>query len=139
MSRLVAFALVMTAFLGGCGFDQAPQTSAAPPEPAILLRRLVDGTGCDLIGIDYRRITFRVDVIEPVWAETERGVFLHTYWSSGFVGGTAADRVVRDPQGRVMARNGEVLAIPDGGWPEFGGYFVCPQPRAVYFFDHPAP
>jgi hypothetical protein len=39
----------------------------------------------------------------------------------------------------VVARDGDVLAIPEGAWPSLGGYFVCPSPNALYIFNEPAP
>lgn len=124
--------------LVGCGSPTpaSPSTSGAtaPGPGAIRLGLAPANLGCDSIGVPYRQVTFRIDATasEPVSAVANTGTHLHTFWSAGFQGGSAAEPVVRDPAGRVVAANGEVLAIPDGAWPRLHGYFVCPGPAALY-------
>jgi hypothetical protein len=40
--------------------------------------------------------------------------------------------------GRVLARNGTRINVPDGAWPSLNGRFVCPGADAVYITDQPA-
>ena len=100
-----------------------PATVAASPS-GIVLRRAPADLACDSIGIDYTSLQFRIDpeAAEQVAAVTDTGVELKTYWADGFQPGTAAERVVRDPAGQVVATDGEVLGVPNTG---LHGYFVC--------------
>ncbi len=132
--------LLATACLAivGCGSPNpvgpSPSGATASGSAAIRLGLAPANLGCDAIGVPYRRVTFRIDATasEPVSAVANTGTLLHTFWSAGFQGGSADEPVVRDPAGRVVATNREVLAIPDGAWPRLHGYFVCPGPDALY-------
>lgn len=113
-----------------------PPSMPAPEESptAITLRAAPDNLGCDAIAPTYRSVTFVIDVTAPdqVVARADTGETLTTFWSAGFVGGSSADPVVRDPAGSVVARDGDVLAMPEGAWPRLAGYFVCPSTNALY-------
>jgi hypothetical protein len=113
--------------------NSAP-SSAAPSTPAIVLREAPANLGCDTIGIDYQNVTFRIDpaAAEQVSAVTDTGVTLLTYWAAGFEPGTADERLIRDPDGQVVATDGEVLAVPQGAQTRLHGYFVCLAPEALY-------
>lgn len=69
-------------------------------------------------------------------AVTDAGATLNTYWSPGFSLGLAtdavADWVVRDPNGQVVAGQGETLDIPAGARPRLHGYLVCATADALY-------
>lgn len=82
------------------------------------------------------RIQIDVEAADPVTAVTDAGSSLKTYWSRGFALGLATDAVgdwvVRDPNGQVVAGQGERLDIPAGAWPRLHGYFVCPTADALY-------
>ncbi len=106
--------------------DPSVIPSVAPG--AIRLDRLPDDFGCDAIGVPYRQVTFRVRVgaEREVTVVTETGAVLPTAWSHAFSAGDAADPVVRDGAGQAVATDGDVLVIPDAGWPRLHGYFVCP-------------
>ena len=103
-------ALAVCIVLGGCGssvVSDAPGSRvisswAAPPTPVvpvpsgILLREAPADLGCDSIGWEgepYETLTFHVDpyAAEPVWAESDTGAVLTTYWSQGFQAGTPAE------------------------------------------------
>ncbi len=86
------------------------------------------------MGVTYRSATIRFTPAGPeqVSAVTDSGVTLKTFWSAGFVGGPLDDPSVLDHEGRVVARDGEVVTIPEGAWPRLNGYFVCPSPDALY-------
>jgi hypothetical protein len=113
-----------------------PTQSAA--EGTMTLRAAPADLGCDAMPVDYRNVTFRVDpgANDPVTAATDTGATLKTYWSPGFtltsVQDAAAAPVVQDPNGQVVARDGEELAVPEGALPRLHGYFVCPSADAVY-------
>jgi hypothetical protein len=47
---------------------------------------------------------------DPVVAIAPGGRAFHIFWAEGFRGGTIDDPVVRDPEGRIVAREGEVVA-----------------------------
>ena len=135
--RWIAVALLVA----GCaaGAPATPSTTAVPASaPAsgaeIALQPAPANMGCDTIGVDYREVTFQIDpaAAEQVTALASTGSVLHTFWATGFRGGSAADKTVLDPTGAVVATNGEKLAIPAGAFPRLKGYFVCPSPDALY-------
>jgi hypothetical protein len=69
---------------------------------------------------------------DPVTAVSDQGRALKTFWAAGFVAGTPDDPVVRDPDGEVVAQDGDVLEIPEAAFPELKGHFVCPSEDALY-------
>jgi hypothetical protein len=89
---------------------------------------------CDAIGVDYHNVTFHIDAeaAEQVFAVADTGVPLVTYWAAGFLPGTAAERVVRDPAGQVVVADGDVYPIPEAAQAQLRGYFVCLAPDALY-------
>jgi hypothetical protein len=109
-------------------------TSGAPSGSAIDLHEAPANLGCDTIGIDYRSMTFHIDPAstEQVSATTDTGVTLVTYWSAGFVPGTDSERVIRDPAGKVVVKDGEVLQVPPAAYPRLAGYFVCLGTNNIY-------
>ena len=159
--RFLARAAARTALIaaligsaGGCGNNgppsptggesaTAPASSASPspalepsaaPGAAFRLNVAPANLGCDAITVPYRSATIHFAPADPdqVTAVTDAGASLKTYWSVGFVGGTFADPAVLDPEGIVVARDGEIVTIPQGAWPRLNGYFVCPSPDALY-------
>lgn len=122
--------------------------SAAPATPSIArsgsdselskLRSPPPGLTCDAMGVPYGSARIQIDgeAADPVTALTDANSSLKTYWSPGFALGLAtdavADWVVRDPNGQVVASQGERLDIPAGAWPRLHGYFVCPTADALY-------
>jgi hypothetical protein len=109
-------------------------TSGAPSGSTIDLNEAPANLGCDTIGIDYRSMTFHIDpaATEQVSATTDTGVTLVTYWSAGFVPGTDSERVIRDPAGKVVVKDGEVLQVPPAAYPRLAGYFVCLGTNKIY-------
>jgi hypothetical protein len=133
VSVLTAFALVACA-----GSAPGASPSAATPSPrAIELQRAPENLGCDAMAVDYSSATFNIDVAAApqVWAETNLGARLPVFWSAGFVGGDASDPVVRGPDGKVVARDGDVMPVPQGAWPQLAGYFVCSGANAIYVLE----
>jgi hypothetical protein len=127
------------AVVAACGSPGASAPSAEAPSASaagVTLRMIPDGTACDSIGISYKSVTFEIDpaAVDPVTAITDEGVSLRTFWSPGFVGGPAEDPVVRDPEGQVVAADGDVLPVPGDAYPRLKGYFVCTAPDALYIF-----
>ena len=120
MIRL-ALSIALAALLAGCGSatPTAPSSPAVASGAAIQLNQAPADLGCDTIGVDYREVTFRIDPAEAeqVAALAETGQVLRTFWSTGFRGGSAAEKVVVDPAGAVVATDGETLAIPEGAIP----------------------
>jgi hypothetical protein len=94
------------------------------PSPVAFALHYMDGV-CPLAGA--KPVTFKIDPLapEPVLAIDDRGAALRVWWPTGFLPGTAADPVVRDQAGQVVAYNGERLVIPENGFPKLHGYSVC--------------
>ena len=125
--------IALAALVAACG-SATPTTAPASPGAPIQLRQAPADLGCDAIGVPYRQVMFRIDpsAVEHVSAITNTGAALRTFWSAGFRGGSADEKVVRDPSGAIVAADGEVLGIPQGAWPRLHGYFVCPSRDALY-------
>jgi hypothetical protein len=136
---LGAVALVsVVAVAASCA--SAPASSATPSagasaETSILLQRMADNTGCDAIGVDYRKITIRIDPSAEihVWAETDKGTQLAIRWADGFTA-EGTPPVIRGPKGEEVARDGTVLEIPGDAYPRLAGYFVCPGTNSILVY-----
>ena len=109
----------------------AAPSGESPSGGGLVLQPAPANLGCDTMAVQYRSVTFKVDpaAADPVTATTDGGATLKTFWSVGFVGG-AAD--VQDPNGQVVAKDGDVLEIPQDAFPRLKGYFVCPSSEALY-------
>lgn len=118
----------------GCGGEMPSATSADPPVTRLVLREAPADLGCDAIRPPYDAVTFHIDpsAEEHVFATTDTGTAVLTFWSAGFVPGSSADPVVRDQGGQVVVRDGDVMFIPPAAWPRLHGYFVCPSSDAIY-------
>ena len=142
--RWMAVALLVAAC--GSTTPATPLGTAPPPsEPPVASVPVGSGAGiqlqlapadlgCDTIGVDYREVTFQIDLgsTTQVTALANTGLILQTFWAAGFRGGTADNKVVFDPTGAVVMTAGDKLAIPEGAFPRLKGYFVCPAPEALY-------
>jgi hypothetical protein len=141
MSRQIRL-LAVVVFVAACGsvtptsvLVSAPPASApAGSGAAIELQSAPADLACDTIGVDYREVTFQFDPgsTTQVTALANTGLVVRTFWSAGFRGGTADNKVVFDPTGAVVVSEGDKLAIPEGAFPRLKGYFVCPAPEALY-------
>jgi hypothetical protein len=148
----LAIAGLAAAVLAACTAGSSPQPSISSPQPsarpsapsaqpsasaaALVLREAPANLGCDTMGWQgepYTSLTFRIDpaAAEQVSAVSNTGAELQTFWAAGFVG-SATERVIRDPAGQVVARDGEVLAVPAAAFPRLHGYFVCLNPDKLY-------
>jgi hypothetical protein len=135
MSNRRALSMLAIAALAlGCAGPTAPTSSPGASTVPIVLRPAPADLGCDAMRPAYDVVTFHIDPAgeEQVFATTDTGLALLTYWSAGFVPGSSDDPTVRDPAGQVVARDGDVLPIPPAAWPRLHGYFVCPSTDAVY-------
>jgi hypothetical protein len=138
MTRAIRW-IALTILVAACGPGTtlpiaAPSSTPASTVAAFQLNLAPGDLGCDTIGVDYREVTFKIDpaASEPVTAITNTGIALRTFWSLGFVGGWADNKVVFDPAGAVVVADGDKLAIPAAAFPRLKGYFVCPSPDALY-------
>ncbi len=120
--------------LVGCA---SPSASPSPTVASIQLRLMPADEPCYLVAV-RQPLTFRIDPAadEDVVAVAADGTRYHVWWSEGFRGGTATDPVVRDPTGQVVARDSEVLEVPDQnqGWHTLHGYRVCATGDSIYVF-----
>ena len=91
--------------------------------------------GC-MLAATPRLVTIRIDptAAEQVVAIEPNGAQYHMWWSRGFVGGRAEDRVVLDPNGAVVAFDGQVLTNPPDGFPELRGHTVCAGSGSLWVF-----
>ena len=127
--------------LAGCATSPSPVATSPSPAPpssaaAITLHTFAGPLGCDSIGWPdeiepYTSLTFRIDPAaeEQVRAVSDTGRELATHWEVGFVPGSATERVIRDPDGQVVARDGEVVALQPG-W-QLHGHSTCLQPDTL--------
>ena len=142
MRNILFLAVAGVVALGGCAAPPVPPTTPSSPAPpsapaAITLREAPSNLGCDSIGWPdeiepYSSLTFRIDPAagEQVRAVSDTGRELVTYWAVGFEPGTAAERVIRDPDGQVVAQDGEVVQLQPG-W-QLHGHPVCMSPDKLY-------
>jgi hypothetical protein len=107
---------------------------ASPSSRPITLRQAPDNLGCDAIGVNYTRMTFRIDpnAAEQVVAVTDTNVQLLTNWSAGFRQAPGGQRAIVDPSGTTVATDGQVLAKASSSATRLGGYFVCLGPAQIY-------
>lgn len=141
MTRQRVVWLILCLSLVACTSGSAPSPTAEVPAATasagastIVLHEAPANLGCDTIGIDYKSMTFHIDpaATEQVSAETDTGVTLVTYWSAGFQAGADSERVVRDPAGKVVVTDGDVVEVPPAAYPRLAGYFVCLGPDKLY-------
>jgi len=113
-------------------------TASASPSPGFVLHAGSATGGCDAIGLEYQSLTWRIDPAadEPVTALTNKGDTLLTRWAPGFTAGTADERVIRDPQGVIVVRDGDQLRVGDR---LNGVYFVCLGPANLSVFTQDPP
>ena len=88
--------------------------------------------GCLLAALP-RVVTIKIDPTadEQVVAIAPDGQQYHMWWSGGFVGGRADDRVVLSPDGAVVAHDGQVLT---DGAPTLRGHTVCSGSNSLWVF-----
>jgi hypothetical protein len=146
MSRIIWLAAAALLGSAACAGAATPTPSAPTSVPLtssataamIVLDRAPADLGCDAIGWPgevepFSSLTFRVDpaAANHVTAESDTGVALVVEWVPGFEGGTADERVVRDPEGQVVLRDGETVEVPSAANPELHGHPLCLTPTSV--------
>ncbi len=141
--RTAALVTILGIALGACSGTSSPApspTAEASPTPigdTIVLDRAPENLGCDALPVDYRTVTFNIDPdADPqVWGVTDRATWLKIRWDSTFHGTADPVPVVVDGAGKVVARDGDVLVIPGGAWPDLHGHFVCPAATELFVLD----
>jgi hypothetical protein len=110
-SRLVLAAVILLGLIG-----------CTPEEPAILELRPADPNLCPTAALPLpMHFVIDPEARDQITAIADDGRRYQVYWAPGFqAGGTATDPEVRDPDGLVVARDGEVL--DDSA---LHGYTVC--------------
>jgi hypothetical protein len=136
---LLALGMLLAACAASTGTSA---TASVVPPSGIVLREAPEDLGCDSIGWKggpYRTLTFHVDheAAEPVWAESDTGTMLTTYWSSGFQVGDPAERQVLAPSGDVFVTDGEVVEVPQGANLYIDEFLLCLQPDKLYVVPSP--
>jgi hypothetical protein len=109
-------------------------------DPSVIaLGRTPADLGCDSVGWPedleaFQNLTFTIDpeAAEQVGARSDTGRELLTYWPADFEAGSTSQRVVRDPTGAVVVRDGDVLDLPTTGSLEIHGHPVCLRPSVLY-------
>jgi hypothetical protein len=147
--RVAFLALMTTLALAACAGSSSPSPTTGVPSEGpsavpggaseIVLERMPGNAACDAIGVGYRSVTFFIDpTAHPnVWAVTDQGARLAVLWDASFVGGPVLDPSVKDKTGAIVVRNRDVLAIPQGAWPNLHGHFACPGVSSLWVFDAP--
>lgn len=121
----------MCAFAVGCGPTEPPPS----PIQRIEIRYMSSDQGCLLAGLP-RLVTIRIDptAAEQVLAVAPNGKQYHMWWARGFVGGRADDRVVLDPDGAVVAHDGQVFTDAPSGPATLRGHMVCAGSNSLFVF-----
>lgn len=136
MSRIVWLAAAAVLILA-CASGATP--SPSPSSAAVIaLNRAPADLGCDSIGWPedvppFAGLRFRIDpaAADHVTAESDTGVELEVEWVPGFEGGAADERVVLDPDGQVVLRDGEVIELLPAANAELHGYPLCLTPTTL--------
>jgi hypothetical protein len=146
VSRISPVAALAMFVLAACAsaptVTESPELSSAAPvagsPPAFALNRAPADLGCDSIGWPddvppFHALTFKIDPAadEPVSARSDTGVELETWWVPGFEPGESSERVVRGPDGQVVARDGEVVVLPPRQNAKLHGYPLCVTPTTL--------
>jgi hypothetical protein len=80
----------------------------------------------------YRTLTFHIDpeAAEQVWAVSDTGALIETYWLPGFEAGRRRNASV--PAGEIVVSDGDVVPVPQGANLRIQGYLVCLRPDRLY-------
>jgi hypothetical protein len=123
-------AILLLSFVGaGCGLDHASPS----PTPSVSLVSLPADAGCETQLINYESITFHLDPGEPVTASAPGGHRLRTAWDRSFHAGSGAELVVYDSAGQIVARDGEIVLLPERNRP-LHGHLLCVGIDYVWIF-----
>ena len=120
-SALVAIACIgLAGFAFGCG--------SPSPTPASIQLRFRADMDCPGARVPVP-LTFKVDAAadEDVVAVSASGAPYHVWWSDGFIGGTASERVVRDQSGQIVVSDGDVITEPT-----VHGHAMCATSESIY-------
>jgi hypothetical protein len=114
----VTLAFVAALILANCSSGPARLT----------LRMVSDPEACPAAALPVP-MHFRIDpsAEEQVVAIARDGRSYHVLWAPGFAPGDVNDPVVRDPNGGVVARDGEILEGP-----LLHGHTVCATGDSIY-------
>lgn len=128
LARLRALSFIAAVALIAVACAQ-PSVSNPPVSPARLtIRTAPDPEACPGAALPVP-MRFRIDPLaqEQVVAIARDGRRYHVWWAPGFEAGDIKDPVVRDPNGEVVARDGELLEGP-----LLHGHTVCATGDSIY-------
>ena len=116
--KKLALAMMVSLILAGCGSEPARLT----------LRTVQDPEACPGAALPVP-MRFRIDPLaeEQIVAVANDGRTYHVWWAPGFQPGFVTDPVVRDPNGAVVARDGELLEGP-----LLHGHTVCATGDSIF-------
>lgn len=130
--RRVLGAIVVSVVVAACA-SPAPTPSPTATAAAIKIRTQTDEF-CPLAKIAASRLTMRLDPQfgDQVWATTDDGAKFGVWWPEGFQIGERSGAVVLGPSGDVAAADGDVILVPDRGFPLLRGRAVCFGSNSLY-------
>jgi hypothetical protein len=137
--RDLLLGVVVATLASGCAQAAAP-TAVPTPAATFAILYAPPNAGCPLAGATD--VTFRIDPHAPeaVLAVADDGRASLVMWPPGFVAGTHEERIVKDPAGWVVARDGQRLIAPQEGFPKLpGGWPVCFGGGAIWVQEQPMP
>jgi hypothetical protein len=114
-------------------------TDSDPSLAAFQLERMPANAACEGFQGQLRTVKFIITPGEPVTAEFDNGLVVPTEWDEGFVPDPLGERLIRDRAGNVVARDGQIIAIPERDWPTLLGHLVCISLNVVWIFDEGPP
>lgn len=128
---------VLGAFLASVVVAVCASTTSTPSPiataSAVKIRTQADEF-CPLAKITVPRLTMRLDPKfgDQVWATADDGTKYGVWWPEGFQIGERGGPVVLDRSGNVAAADGDVILVPDRGFPLLRGRAVCFGSDSLY-------
>lgn len=125
--------IVVSLALAGCAATPTPTPLPSATATALKIRTEADAF-CPLAKIRVPRLTMRLDpkFSDQVWATSDDGTKFGVWWPEGFQIGEDGGPVVLDTNSQVAAADGDVILVPDRGFPLLRGRTVCAGSGNIY-------